>query len=296
MLITDVWVNIANYLTITEIQTLRLTNSYIHDTLQQEGVWGALIERDFTSSQIQDTYITDSTTRCLSYRSLYIELYNIYCSLPYTFPGSTDHTVSESDIVELSKVVFLGRGNDSRRIQEMIRQGKWLWHDQYLAVIGIDFILSTLRPRKPELPIHKLQFWIMAGPERFRSVTSMYFRNTRVAIVLVNLEEDIKLNNSYGNSLGEAQQWIADIKSHSYEFPMMLLGIGHSNKIYSSSNVTRSDILKYCNEVGVVYFEVTDDKFIPQMTLVIKHILKQPKPMVQQTTPTVAPTTRCILQ
>ncbi|XP_072349049.1 ras-related protein Rab-8-like isoform X2 [Scyliorhinus torazame] len=84
----------------------------------------------------------------------------------------------------------------------------------FISTIGIDFKIKTVEFDGKKI---KLQIWDTAGHERFRTITSAYYRGA-MGIMLVY---DITQEKSFDN----VKNWIRDIEEHaSTDVERMILG------------------------------------------------------------------------
>ena len=58
------------------------------------------------------------------------------------------------------------------------------FNPQHIATIGVDFTLSWVRVRDK---VCKLQIWDTSGEERFRNITTAYYRGCQVALLVYDV-------------------------------------------------------------------------------------------------------------
>ena len=67
----------------------------------------------------------------------------------------------------------------------------------YISTIGVDFKIKTLQIAGKEI---KLQVWDTAGEERFRTITSSYYRGAHAVVVVYDISEK--------DPLKDVKEWI----------------------------------------------------------------------------------------
>jgi len=75
--------------------------------------------------------------------------------------------------------------------------------DVYISTIGVDFKVKTSRV---EGKVIKLQIWDSAGQERFRSITSSYYRNTHGILMVYDIT-DLRSYENIKNWLDEVHRY-----------------------------------------------------------------------------------------
>jgi len=87
--------------------------------------------------------------------------------------------------------------------------------DCYIATIGVDFKMIPCTHRKR---VYKLQVWDTAGPERFRTITSAYYRGCHGFFVMF----DVASRSSFENT----KNWMAEIERNApRDRSVILLGL-----------------------------------------------------------------------
>lgn len=88
------------------------------------------------------------------------------------------------------------------------------WTDTYISTIGVDFKIASTKQFGLSL---KLQIWDTAGPERFRTITSAYYRGAHGLLLFCDSSED--------TSLSQLEHWFTQIRRHAAEnVPLVLVG------------------------------------------------------------------------
>lgn len=110
--------------------------------------------------------------------------------------------------------------------------------------IGAAFITKIHNSNDKEL---KLEMWDTAGQERYRSLTPMYYRNAKTALIcfdLSNVEE----------TLETAKYWIDQLKLNgSADIRIKLVG----TKLDVTSNDTEDTVRSFCQEYDIQLFKTS---------------------------------------
>lgn len=111
------------------------------------------------------------------------------------------------------------------------------FNECHLLTIGLDFRIKTF-----EMDGHrvKLQIWDTAGEERFRTLTSSYYRGAHGILIVIDLTRQETLKN--------VPRWLAEIEKH-VRGPVSQLMVG--NKLDSTERVvTTEEALSVANSFG----------------------------------------------
>ncbi len=111
--------------------------------------------------------------------------------------------------------------------------------------IGVDFYNSVLKIDDSTI---KTQLWDTAGQERYRSVTSIYYKNTS-GIALVYDITDVKSFNSI-------PFWLQDINKHAINKPKLLL-IGNKKDKENERQVGYYTGRDFAEANGMIFFETS---------------------------------------
>ena len=102
-----------------------------------------------------------------------------------------------------------------------------------------------------KLGSHKVQYnlWDTAGQEKYRCLTSMYFRDANVAIIVFDVTSS--------KSLSQVDYWAEELnKSNAFDFVMVL--VGNKCDLESKRQISRAEGLKKADEIGAeFYFEAS---------------------------------------
>lgn len=133
----------------------------------------------------------------------------------------------------------------------------------YSSTIGVDFfcIYTDVDSKR-----YKLQIWDTAGQERFRSITRSYYRNSKIVLLMFDLNEYDSKN---------IQKWLDEIEFYcNNDVKIILLG----NKLDLGKNIDQEELNKIIktNDLEYIEFSVKKDndfdEFFKLLHLVINNL------------------------
>ena len=116
------------------------------------------------------------------------------------------------------KILLLGDSGVGKS-SLLLRYTKHEFNVDMRSTIGVEFALKYLKIHNFQL---KVQFWDTAGMDRYRSITSAYYKGAKGVIIVY----DICREKSFEN----VDKWIEDFKSKADEDAVILL-IGNKNDL-----------------------------------------------------------------
>jgi len=194
-----------------------------HSLASCEAVWADLLWRDFC---------VKSRTSCARYKELCPRLHR--CS-----PG--DH--HESDVhLQFLTIGDSGVGKSSfiRRLEEDT------FGDSYICNIGVDFKIMRVRYRGM---VVKLQLWDTAGPERFRSITSAYYRGCDGVIVMYDQTDR--------TSFEQAANWLGEVRKYGRHDTQVLLCASKDDLPSAKKTITREEGTAKAAALGLGFAEIS---------------------------------------
>ncbi|KAM3756589.1 hypothetical protein ACB098_02G123400 [Castanea mollissima] len=99
--------------------------------------------------------------------------------------------------------------------------------DSYISTIGVDFKIRTVEQDGKTI---KLQIWDIAGQERFRTITSSYYRGAHGIIIVYDVTDQESFNN--------VKQWLSEIDRYASENVNKLL-------VGNKSDLTANKVVSY---------------------------------------------------
>eukprot|EP01083_Nonionella_stella_P112320 330286_1 len=142
------------------------------------------------------------------------------------------------------KIVIIGDSGVGKS-SVLLRFADGSWKDNYAATIGVDFRFKTI---KIENKIVKLKIWDTAGHERFRSISSSYFRGCDGAILCY----DICNKKSFQNIMVHLQELQAKSEKNCAK-----ILIGNKVDMETSREVDRDDAVVASISLHIPFFEIS---------------------------------------
>eukprot|EP01120_Amphizonella_sp_Union-15-10_P005439 TRINITY_DN1624_c0_g1_i2.p1 TRINITY_DN1624_c0_g1~~TRINITY_DN1624_c0_g1_i2.p1 ORF type:complete len:219 (-),score=35.77 TRINITY_DN1624_c0_g1_i2:63-719(-) len=152
-------------------------------------------------------------------------------------------TVASSDFDYLFKVLFIGDSGVGKS-SVLIRMTEGGFYEDQSCTIGVDFkqYLVKLNDKRVNLTI-----WDTAGQEKFRSLTSSYYRGTQ-GIILVY---DVTSNETFEN----IENWLEEVNTYSTNNDVVKLLVGNKCDMKEERVVSFEKGKKYADEKALLFAE-----------------------------------------
>lgn len=111
--------------------------------------------------------------------------------------------------------------------------------------IGVDFKIKHLIVGEKKL---KLTIWDTAGQEKFRTLTSSYFRNAQGIILVYDVTERETFTNL-------SEVWAKEIELHSTNQDCVKMLVGNKVDKESERVITKEEGIAFAQEYGCVFLE-----------------------------------------
>ena len=144
------------------------------------------------------------------------------------------------------KIILIGNSSvgKSSIIQRYIQK---IFNDEYTCTIGVDFFMKTIDINEKLI---KLQLWDTAGTERFKSITTGYYRGANAAFVVFDLTSRISFNS--------ISEWIQNYYNYSNpNSEKNVVLIGNKSDLKESREITEEEINKFVVNNNIKYFETS---------------------------------------
>lgn len=142
--------------------------------------------------------------------------------------------------------------------------------ESYISTIGVDFKIRTI---EIEDKIVKLQIWDTGGQERFRSITSSFYRGSHGVILVYDVSDFLSFQN--------LSQWIKEIERYSSENITKLL-VGNKSDLVDQRKISFEQGKDFADILNLDFIETSarNSQNINQtfLTLTKKIIGNFPKP------------------
>jgi small GTP-binding protein len=122
-----------------------------------------------------------------------------------------------------------------------------MYHDKYICTIGVDFMMKSVTY---EDQVIKLQIWDTAGMEKYKQITTSYYRGAQAAIVCFDLTSRA--------SFESVQRWIDDFSQfYNPMFQKSLVIVGNKADLVSEREVTAEQIENFRKINNYAYYETS---------------------------------------
>ena len=287
----DEWTSVVSFLDIhTVLQTLGLMSGMCH-LFDQNSLWNSLIHRDFTQEQIESAGPMHTS------KHLYKHLYIMYFALPYRYPPDPTQKRESIPQSQVTKVLLHASSTYiMMQLQTMLQTGEWVG-EAFEMTIGASFytvVLSPLPNRVAALP-RRLEIWVPSGPERFASLTPMYYRGASIILCVYNTSDSknsLELQRCYG-SLNSALVWANEAQKIKEPNVLAVVLVAIQPAKSKSYVVPDSDVKNYCDERGYLFMkisETTSGRDIRELVRLITRLHRVTPPDQVATQPAIATT------
>lgn len=190
---------------------------------------------------------------------------------PASMPKKPIKVAAKEPVEYLFKVLVIG-DSGSGKTSLVRRYTQNTFTNYYKATLGVDFFLKTIE--WDENTIVRLQFWDIAGQDRFSSMTRVFFREAVACIITYEVE----LPSSFESS----ESWKEDLDAkvrlpNGDRIPTVLLGNKKDRDVTCEPFVKDADA--FCTSRGYVgWFEVSakdDINVMESMRCLVTHILEK---------------------
>ncbi|OMJ79838.1 hypothetical protein SteCoe_20034 [Stentor coeruleus] len=117
--------------------------------------------------------------------------------------------------------------------------------ESFIATIGVDFKIKTI---DVESKVIKLQIWDTAGQEKFRTITSSYYRGAHGVIVVYDVTNRETFNN--------VKNWMGEISRYASENVNRLL-IGNKCDCDTKRAVSTEEGKEFADSLGIPFMETS---------------------------------------
>ena len=167
----------------------------------------------------------------------------------------------------LIKLLLLGDSSVGKS-SLLLRYADNTFSDNFITTIGIDFKLKTLNV---DGKLVRLQIWDAAGQERFRTITTAYYRGAQGILLVYDVTDQA--------SFTHIQSWIDDIRSHSGRNDLNMMLIGNKCDLGTSKVVDSVQGKEFALKANLKFYETSakensamvEDIFLQMVKDIIKN-------------------------
>ena len=120
-----------------------------------------------------------------------------------------------------------------------------VFYDFQEPTIGAAFLCKTQRIKNETV---KFEIWDTAGQERYHSLTPMYYRNARAAIVVYDITN--------GSSFVRGQMWVRDLQ-HQARNDVIIALIGNKSDLEDDRVIEYDEAEMYAKEKNILFLETS---------------------------------------
>ena len=127
----------------------------------------------------------------------------------------------------------------------ILRYTKNEFNSQMVSSIGVDFKTKDLIVNNKKV---KLQLWDTAGHERFRTITTSYYRGAHGIATVFDLTNR--------ESFEHVEKWLEEINKYAKENVMRFL-IGNKSDLANERQVSYEEVRALANKLNIYYVETS---------------------------------------
>ena len=119
------------------------------------------------------------------------------------------------------------------------------FHDNFMPTIGVDFKIKTV---DVDGKVVKLQIWDTAGQDRFKTITSSYYRGAHGIIVTYDITDR--------DSFAKVSEWMSEIDKHSVDNPSRIL-VGNKKDLEDQRKVDYNEAKELADHFNIRFLETS---------------------------------------
>lgn len=171
---------------------------------------------------------------------------------------------NEDNFDNIFKIIMLGNSNVGKT-SFITRVALNQFQLETKSTIGIDYYTQYVETYiENKLIKSKIQLWDTAGQDRYKSLTSNYYRNANCLIAMFAID-DIK-------SFENLKNWIRDFTNLNND--ILLVIVGAKSDLNYKRKISSNDATQYAKSLNAKYFEVSSLEDVGCKELLNKIILK----------------------
>lgn len=165
-------------------------------------------------------------------------------ALAYKSATSATKTVAK-EYDYLFKILMVGDAGVGKSCMLLRFADNTFFENSYISTIGVDFKIRTLQFGNT---IVKLQVWDTSGQERFRTITSSYYRGAHGFVVTYGIDN--------AESFSNVQKWLQEIERYACETCRKVL-VGAKCDLVNERRVKTEDGREFADQLGIKFFETS---------------------------------------
>ena len=145
---------------------------------------------------------------------------------------------------QIFKILLLGDAGVGKS-SIILRYTKNEYNAKMVSSIGVDFKAKDIIVNDKKV---KLQLWDTAGHERFRTITTSYYRGAHGIATVFDLSDR--------ESFEHVERWLEEINKYAKENVMRFL-IGNKSDLVDERKVTYEEVRTLANRLNIYYVETS---------------------------------------
>jgi hypothetical protein len=274
MIDEDVWSIIIQFLDIQTITSLLATCTTFNTLFKHNHIWDSLIQRDFQqwkNHYIQSLYSSSSPIEIYKY------YYQIIIAFPYLLIPPEEHVeFPTKQFVQTNVIIISTKSPIMYLLLNLFSHKTW----DNTPRIGVELQVLKLLPKKENDTMnrsHKIIWFICDALDRLihRGIPPSFYRLANSFITGFDIADpENRMETELGkDSLSDALYWATQIKGNKGETTTIYcIGIGISGNEFTSPHVSQQDIINYCRERNMHYFEIRKETYTTDIIYVLNSI------------------------
>ena len=113
------------------------------------------------------------------------------------------------------------------------------------ATVGVEFASKNVEIEGKKI---KVQIWDTAGEERYKSITSTYYKGAKGAFIVYDITRKITFDN--------IDKWIGDLKNNGDENIIIYL-VGNKNDLIDNREVDKNEAMNKAEKYNIAFMETS---------------------------------------
>lgn len=118
--------------------------------------------------------------------------------------------------------------------------------DDFNTTIGVDFRIKQV---DIDDKIVKLQIWDSAGQDRFKTITTLYYKNCHGIMIVFDLTDRKSFDN--------VKMWLKEIEKYCNIENVPKILVGNKNDLDEYRKISFEEIIEFANSIDIKYVETS---------------------------------------
>jgi Ras-related protein Rab-1A len=139
------------------------------------------------------------------------------------------------------------------------------FNDSYISTIGVDFKIQTIQL---DNKIIKLQIWDTAGQDRFKTITTSYYRGSHGIVIVYDITDKESFLNVHN--------WLEEINKYA-SYKVKILLVGNKCDLEKERQVSIQEGQELANKLNIPFIEASakDSTNVQQLFIKLTTILAE---------------------